>query len=237
MNDVHDMVGAYALDALSDAETQEFRAHLASCEPCRIELAELTRVVDVLPLAVDQFEPPTGLRDRILAEIAEGESDRGPLAIIRGGQPVQARPRGVAPWQGFAAAAAAVVIAATGGWTIAKNTGTTSRSGGTVLMASGPQVPAGVQVALVQPRTGTSYFLVHGMRSAPAGKVYELWLIRPHSTPVGAGVFTARNAGAQAVPVPVNPSGYSTVAVTVEPGPRGSSQPTTKPIMAGRLTA
>jgi hypothetical protein len=48
---------------------------------------------------------------------------------------------------------------------------------------------------------------------------------------VPAGVFTPRNGSVQGAPVTVG-SSFDLVAVTIEPGPDGSPQPTQQPILA-----
>lgn len=39
--DTHALIGAFALDALSERERTRFLTHLASCPPCRRELTAL----------------------------------------------------------------------------------------------------------------------------------------------------------------------------------------------------
>ncbi len=53
--DLHILLGAYVLGALSDKDNRAFRAHLRSCAPCQAELDELvgiTRLLDLLDPAV-----------------------------------------------------------------------------------------------------------------------------------------------------------------------------------------
>jgi len=68
MSDLHETAGAYAVDALDSAELAEFEAHLATCEICRDEVAELCETAAELSLLV-LAEPPPGLRDDIMATI------------------------------------------------------------------------------------------------------------------------------------------------------------------------
>ncbi|WP_061964182.1 anti-sigma factor [Demequina aurantiaca] len=75
MNDsqesIHDLVGAYALNAIDDAERVTFEAHLDECAQCREELASFGDVLDALADdADDQVQAPAGLADRIGAQIA-----------------------------------------------------------------------------------------------------------------------------------------------------------------------
>ncbi|WP_127496116.1 anti-sigma factor [Paenibacillus glycanilyticus] len=62
-------VELYALGGLDDEERKAFESHLTTCVQCTAELAELTAIVDQLPLASEQVEPPSGMRDRILGHI------------------------------------------------------------------------------------------------------------------------------------------------------------------------
>jgi anti-sigma-K factor RskA len=78
--EVEELAGAIALRALPDAEAAEVSAHLASCADAHALVTELLDVVDLLPLSVDEREPPAGLRDRLLAA-ATGGNGGGPLAF------------------------------------------------------------------------------------------------------------------------------------------------------------
>jgi hypothetical protein len=69
------------------------------------------------------------------------------------------------------------------------------------------------------------------------GRVYQLWVIPPGSkVPQSAGVFSVDPAGASATFAVALPSGITqpgTVAVTDEPGPTGSTLPSTPILLAG----
>jgi anti-sigma-K factor RskA len=64
--------GPYALGALTAGERGRFEAHAASCEACRCEVRAFGAIVNALPLALPQIDPPAALRDRILAAAAAG---------------------------------------------------------------------------------------------------------------------------------------------------------------------
>ncbi|MDI3409527.1 anti-sigma factor, partial [Streptomyces cavernicola] len=66
--DLHTLTGAYAMDALSDAERADFERHLAGCEACAQETAELTATTARLGLAVS-VRPRPELRDEVLRRI------------------------------------------------------------------------------------------------------------------------------------------------------------------------
>ncbi|GAA5070071.1 anti-sigma-K factor RskA [Thermocatellispora tengchongensis] len=68
-DDLHTLAGAYALDALPEGERRPFERHLERCEPCSAEVRGLTETAARLALAA-AVQPPAGLRERVLAEIA-----------------------------------------------------------------------------------------------------------------------------------------------------------------------
>jgi len=67
--DIHVLTGAYACDALDLSELGAFEEHLASCDSCTQEVAELRATAAALALA-EAVEPPAGLRERVMAEVA-----------------------------------------------------------------------------------------------------------------------------------------------------------------------
>ena len=81
-----DDVGSYVLRALPDDEHERFEAHLATCEDCRREVAELQVAADTLPLAAVQVAPPPELRDRIMA-IVRSEAELLNAAEARADEP------------------------------------------------------------------------------------------------------------------------------------------------------
>jgi hypothetical protein len=77
---------------------------------------------------------------------------------------------------------------------------------------------------------------VAGMRPPPAGRVYQVWLMRPgRNAPEPTNVlFSVRSNGSATVAVPTGPRPPREVLVTAEPA-GGSSAPTSKPVIAARL--
>jgi anti-sigma-K factor RskA len=75
------------------------------------------------------------------------------------------------------------------------------------------------------------------LRPAPAGRVYQLWLIRD-GKPIPSTVFNSDPDGhalIENVAVPESTTGVTQVLLTEEPA-GGSPQPTTKPFIGGSLT-
>lgn len=250
-----DLVGAYVLDALGPEETELFEAHLEQCADCRREVAELRRVVGVLPLAIDMVEPPPGLKNRVI-EAAMRDST---MRVIPGGDDLgqakgsRAQPRSLVrfhPWQAAVGLAAAVVIAALGIWNVQlqhqvqdKNSALAYQrdvvaalaSGATVTHVPGTDAAPAARAALVQPSRGHAYVIVQGLPENQSDKVYQLWLVRG-TTPHSAAVFTYAGNDPQIIHLSASTAGYAVAAVTMEPRP-GSRAPTGRQLLLGKLFA
>lgn len=254
-----DLVGAYVLDALAPDERDAFEAHLEACVDCRHEVLELRRVVDVLPLACEPVEPPDTLRERIMSEVQPEATERPPLRPIAGGLAEPSVRRRRFPASTLFAAVAAVLILGLGLWNVklqhdidAKQHSIAlyqsqlslqqaveqARSAGAIVsLMPSQQTASAPAAAMVQPPNGgRASFIVRGLPSTPANKVYQLWLIRG-GVPRSAGVFTYQGIEPRTVRLALAASGYSLAAVTVERSPRGSRAPTSKPILSGKLVA
>jgi anti-sigma-K factor RskA len=110
-----------------------------------------------------------------------------------------------------------------------------SRGDRVVAMQPAESALAAIHLVLARSKTGQT-FLIVGPTSAPAhGKVYQLWFIRDHQSPVSAGVFSPSPNSAVTVKLARSLSGYQVSAMTVEPGPSGSPQPTTTPFATAQL--
>jgi hypothetical protein len=108
-DDIHALVGAYALDAVDDLERVAFDRHLRDCEACRAEVAELHETAARLADGAWSVPPPS-LRDNVMAAIATTRQV-APVAPARRRRSASLRLR-------LTAAAAAVVAAATAGTTV-----------------------------------------------------------------------------------------------------------------------
>jgi anti-sigma factor RsiW len=108
--EIESLLGAYALDAVDDAERREIEVHLAVDPRARAEV-EMHREVATL-MAFSGAAAPEGLWDRIAGALDERAPDPGPeLARVL---PVRRRRRwSTAVLLGAAAAAAAVIAAIT----------------------------------------------------------------------------------------------------------------------------
>ena len=207
MAEIHDLTAGYALDALDADEERAYEEHLATCERCRDELAELQPAASALAFGVEAADPPSGLRERIL-ERAAAERTNNVVPFRR------RRTTVVASAFGAVAAAAAVVVGiwATSLWR------ELAREREALEILADPQakpVPLrGANGRLVVASTRDAALVLSGVGRAPEGKTYEVWVIAG-GKPVPAGLFKGelgRTVVRLRTPVP---SG-ATVAVTIE---------------------
>ena len=139
-DEARDQAAAFVLGALTPAEEQAVRDHLATCPEDHAEFAELGGVVPAFAASLEQTEPPPALRERIMAAAAADLRERrGAAAPAEAGgalrrpaaHPTPAVPaRDVVPFASARARsrplrygwalgiAAALVIAALGAWNV-----------------------------------------------------------------------------------------------------------------------
>jgi anti-sigma-K factor RskA len=242
---VHELSGAYALDALDQAERERFEHHLRRCPACAEDVRQMTSTATALALAV-AAEPPAGLKQRVLAAAAATpQLPPLPSAAAR-----RRRGRHVTRSAWFprlALGVAAVGVAAA----VALAVVTVSTQDRLNTVQAQNQALAGVlaapdaQIATARSSTGgtatvvLSYaqqkmiFTSSGLPRLPNAKVYELWLLSTGSA-VPAGLLPQPTDGKTA---PVLASGLTSadkVGVTVEPA-GGTNTPTTTPILVMTL--
>lgn len=167
---IHELVAMYALDALDAEDERDFEIHLARCPRCREELAALSATVGALTHAGPTVAPPQGLRANILSAARAERSNVVPL-----------RPRWAYPALAVAAVASCVAVGL-GVWA------------GVLQTRPGASVQAlplrGAVGSLVVAKGGSAALVVSGLPAAPAGKTYEIWVMR--GTDVRpAGLFKA----------------------------------------------
>src|SRR6476620_322867 len=100
---LRELTGAYALDAVTDEERREVEGHLEGCPGCAEEARSLHAAATELAFAVPQRRPPDSLRARVLAAI-EPTQAVAPVVTPKGPSPLGAW------WLAAAATIAAVAL-------------------------------------------------------------------------------------------------------------------------------
>jgi anti-sigma-K factor RskA len=246
--DIHTLTGAYAADALSEDERRTFEQHLAACEPCAQEVAELQATAARLGAA--SHEPPPDMKAAVLARIDQVRQEPPRLsadqAAVTDLDDRRVRRSG---WtRSLALPAAAVAVIAVLGLT-ALAAGLNARLGDAethasqlseVLAAPDAQLvrtegPDGSHAqVVVSASRGEAVFVVAGMDPAPHEHTYELWLIDADGARP-AGLFDVDERGRATRMMAGDLDGTLAIGVTVEPL-GGSPQPTTDPVMVVELS-
>ncbi|MFF5496101.1 anti-sigma factor domain-containing protein [Streptomyces aquilus] len=239
--DLHRLTGAYALHALSDEETTAFERHLAGCEACAQEAAELSATAARLGLAVS-VTPPGALREQVLRRI--GTVRQQPPDAPDPARPGRVRLRGrtLSRWALAACLAAAAAFGGTAVWQHqraedatreARQAQRTTDEIAAVLAAPDARTRA---ATLGDGSTGTvvvsrsrdkAVFVVAGMPHPARGKVYQLWFDDDGGMR-SAGLMDPDRTD-QAVLLRGAVDGASGMGVTVEPA-GGSERPTSSPV-------
>jgi anti-sigma-K factor RskA len=240
--DIHALAGAYVLDAVDDLERAAFDRHLRDCATCAIEVAELRETATWLshPEAVT---PPPGLRDAVLAAIANTPQERprgtAPVRSIGSAKPVT--PPAPSRWRRWAVSAVAASVLAAGAgvgtWVVTEQ-GVREQNAkiDAVLAASDAKLVqgemAGGRVTLIVSQSRDAAVAVaEGMRRPGADKVYQLWMLGGTTAkPADKGTLDV-NSGDGRVYM-ANLGGAAQFAISVEPK-GGSAQPS-RDALAGK---
>jgi anti-sigma-K factor RskA len=253
-----ELLGAYALDAVTRDEELALSAHLEECDSCRTEVSRLRSVVNALPLTVEEMEPPPSLRASILAAIEQEPNIRqAPTPPPASSTPPPvidlSKRRSRRQWLPWAAAAALLMVSiGLLGWnltlrgdddqerqTIAQQEATIGTLEAEIAASQSEPLTialqptsadiAGSAEATYLEDEGVILLSLQDLPELPDDQVYQLWLIGD-GEPVPSGVFTAEQ---DEFAVTGNPVDHPTVAITVEPGPLGVTAPTSAPILIG----
>jgi anti-sigma-K factor RskA len=243
--EMEELLGAYALDALSEEERAAADAHLANCPKCPRTLQQLRAIVDLFPLSVPAIEPPPRLKAQILARIQEEEAARqSELAPPR----TSALPRVVRDqtrrrhWRSALLAAVMLVLLVLAGASFAWNL--SLRQQVTRLSSSQPRVVSPVVYTLhgtgnnmaisgqliYYAQQDITVLIVHGLPATSGTQVYQGWLLQGQR-PVSIGLLNVQN-GVATLDFKGSVNGYDAAAISLERGPQASSNAPKGPVVA-----
>ncbi len=252
---LHALSGAYAIDALDDAERETFEDHLPGCLDCQHEVASL-REAAALMADESALTPPAALRNAVLSGITTIRPLPPVIGTHQGPDREQAAPAmaTVLPLRprrrrviGLVAAAAAVVAVGAGSvyqpWHDDSPPVAQLSPVDQVLAASDAKHVSmdfkdGSSATVVRSASeGRAVLLTRGMKAPPSGKTFELWLRDRAGVMKPAGLMSS--GGDHKVLLKGDPAGATGVGITVEPV-GGSDTPSSEPIAMfelGQVTA
>ena len=223
-----ELLGAYAVDALSEAEAREARAHLKTCRRHDEALAGIGAVVSSLAVAAPEREPAPELRARLLdafdAEVAARQAPRR-IEMVRAGLRWRLAMR-----PSYVYAVAAVLVLAVAGllsWNLALQFGGEENGGQETVVASlSGSIGSGRVVYVPDEGVGV---LELDLSEPSAGRVYQAWGI-VGGAPVSMGLVRAQGVFAFEMEL----ERASAVAITEEPE-GGSPKPSSDPLAVAQL--
>lgn len=240
-SELRDEFELYALGLAEEPERGEIRAHLErGCQDCTAEMKRAREMAARLALAAPPAAPSPRLRRRILA--SAGFERRGVgLALSLAGAAVFSLCAAVY-FSGRERDLTQEVL------TLREQSRTQNieltRLGEAYAILSGPETmmiafgqaqPWPKGKVFVNPSLGV-LLMASGLPRAPAGKMYEMWIVSKGALPSPAGMFQAERDGTamHSDRCTVNVASTDAVAVTLE-AEAGAGQPTSKPLILAPL--
>jgi hypothetical protein len=255
--EVADLPGAYALDALEPAELQAVDRHVQGCQACLAEVAEHREVAGLL--TPGWGKPPPGLWDRIAASLEESPPplDLAPVMAMKPAPPptpiTNARSAGTRRRTlgiGIAAMVAAAAVAMVG--FLGVQLGEDRGRGGKYAVDAYGELERSANAALVDPsaqkvdlvstdgsrfvqavvlRDGTGYLVNPKLPALPKERTYQLWAV------VGTAKISVGVLGNEPKIVPFKMNGpVSALAITEEVA-GGVVASRADPVVVGKVQA
>jgi anti-sigma-K factor RskA len=244
-SDFEELAAGFALGALEPDEEQAFQGHLEGCSACRTSVRELEEVSASFAYVPPAVVPPGSLRASLRRKTG--------LTLRRRAA------RRIGAWQGTRVLVRALAVAAALAafalllWNLALrdqhqidqarltaleaaarvvNDGTATR----VALAGSAAESGARATVLASSRQDMGVLVIEGLAQPPPGRVWELWSLPQGDVAQAAKtvVFRFRNRpGVHAVRFSTSLQPATGFAITEEPGPAGSSHPTSNPVLLG----
>jgi anti-sigma-K factor RskA len=234
----------YASGALPEDESRLVEDHLAGCEPCRRELADILETISVIAAA---GPPRPQVRDALMARLATAPSPSPEPVSPPAPAPIGARRRSNPQWlQTVAWATAALFLIAAlalAGWNylLQQELEDRDRIAGLITgddtahaLTDSDLETSATGVMYVDPESDQALLVASGLAPLPSGRGYQIWLFTEEGQQVSAGFFPVDESGlGQALITALEPLGaYHAVALSAEPI-EGSSAPTAPLALGG----
>jgi anti-sigma-K factor RskA len=245
--DPHMLAGAYALDALDDADRERFEHHLGVCEACGAEATSLRDAAGRLAEATAAVPPPR-LRGLVLAEAARTRQQPPPVRVT---ERVRRSWHGVgwpaAPRMAVAIAGAGILVALALGTLLINDQQRlhmdATQRGQIAAILNAPDA----DIMTVRARTHGSATVVMShaahalvlttarLPALPSTECYEVWLMGRHRIQ-SAGKLPPPKQGMTAPMIVAGVAAGDRMGVTVEPA-GGAVRPSSPPVLMLPLPA
>jgi len=224
-DEVEDLLGTYALDALPGDLSADVSAHLATCSKHE-EAAELRAVAGALAFAAPEAQPSPALKMRLMDAVRAGPAAavETPRRIGLLGRLKHLVPQRVIPYA-LAGALAVALIALV----ITNVGGDSDRPGRATVSLSGENSAGAVVYEL---EDGIIVVDAAGLKPLDPSQTYQLWGIAS-GNPSSLGLLGTAPNGETLSVVRGQITDFEFLAVTIEPA-GGSIAPTTDPVLEGK---
>lgn len=226
--ELQELLGAYALDAVDEAERHAVEDHLENCRQCRAEVSDHREVAALM--GSGWVPAPEGLWGRIAGSLEETPPAMRPVVSIEQARERRRRPSLTGPLRAVAAigVAAAVVLVAALGYVIVDTQdrvddvassleGDVARTAEAAARETGARtielksVSGALTAEAVLLRDGTGYLVNANLPKLPDDRTYQLWAV------VGQNKISVGVLGPRAGPVAFHTSGdVAALAITEE---------------------
>jgi anti-sigma-K factor RskA len=259
-HDEHALAAAYVLGALDSGDRQTFESHLRTCSLCLDEVRSLQRVANALSRSVPERTPRSELRARVLSSVT-GKSEIPERKVARRNHAAMWLPLAagiilVAALGGYARILQGRVANLEVRLDVAERRATTAEQATlearraadgaqTVLAVLAAPDLTRVDLGGLKPSPSASaralwsrnrgmVFTVSGLPAAPAGRVYQVWVVTG-AAPVSAGLLDLDRSGRATAffQTPQDIAPPVAVAVTLEPA-GGVPAPTGEMYLIGK---
>ena len=229
--EVEQLAGAYALEALPAETLREVQEHLASCSQ-HPEIAGLRVVAASLAETAPEMEPPPGLKTRLM-DTVRNEAAAHAVTPAREAHRSWLRRWLSPPAQPYVLAAAlAIAVAVLAGWNVYLQTSDDGGQNVTFVRTLTDGGAAAGRILYVQ-EEHFAVITVQHLAPLADDKTYQVWAISGAAA-TGIGLFNTSVNGEASTEIQFDLSGVEVVAITVEPA-GGSPQPTTEPVLEAEL--
>lgn len=245
------LTGAYALDAVSDAERAVLEEYLRGSEATRNEVTELQDTAVLLGLATAPVNPSADLKARLMAQVAV-TPQLAPVTAAPSAAPaapaqtptrteIKAQQRWFSRTAIAITAAAAAVAIIIGGGVLVSNLGNNTeapisatgiqaiRAADDAKQADAAISTGGTATLVWSGEMAQAALIAEGMKPLSDDQVYELWYIND-GVPRPAGTFTVGEDGSVSQVLEGDMQAGDLVGVTIEPA-GGSELPTSDAIV------
>jgi len=240
-DELRDQYELYALGVLGAAERAELDEHLKrEGDPCIEGVHQARQLVSSLVLTAPESRPPARLRSRVVNLVSEPKRSwfRAPEWIA-----AAVAMTIIAAWLANARRVQERTLVEARQELSRKNVELAQLNEAFALMNDpaakqvvfGENAPKPRGRVFVNPKQGV-LLLASNLTPAPAGKIYEMWIIPKGGSPLPAGLFQSQSDGTAMYlrKGAVDVASTGVIAVTLEPE-AGSQAPTTTPLIVAAL--